>query len=146
MKLRWHTDYALRSLMYLAYVKRKVTAEEIAQAFGVSKDHLVKCLQELAKAGFVRTIAGRRGGVGLAMEPEKILVGEVVAALEGRSGLLDCIASPDVCPLEPGCRLRRVLINAEQAFFEALGSVSIASIVAGKSGGMNNLAIAPPQT
>lgn len=140
MKLRWHTDYALRSLMYLAFVKRKAKVEEIAAAFQVSKDHLVKCVQELARAGMVRTLSGRSGGVELAMDPETIMVGDVVAALEGKGGVLDCVSSPEVCPLEPGCRLRKKLIAAEQAFFAVLADVSIASVVFGaKHGGMHNL-------
>lgn len=141
MQLRLHTDYALRALMYLAYVERRATAEEIARAYGISKDHLVKVLQELARHGWVRTTAGRHGGVSLVEPASRINVAEVVEAMEGRPGLLECIPNPTVCPVEPGCRLRALLIDAEQAFYESLATATVADMLPrrGTQGGLRNL-------
>ena len=135
MKLRLQTDYALRSLIFLGFAKRKATAEEIASLFNISKDHLVKIIQQLAKAGYVNTMPGRSGGVILARDPADIMVKEVVELVEGRARVLECLDDPSVCPLEPGCRLRTLLIKAEAAFYETLGDVSIADLCVDKQPG-----------
>lgn len=143
MKLRLQTDYALRILMYLGFTGRKATAEEIADAFDVSKDHLVKVIQQLVRDGYVQTLAGRSGGVQLARSPVEITVREVVERFEGRTGVLDCVGQPSVCPLEPGCQLRRLLIRAEAAFYDSLAQVKIADLCHRRQkGGLSNLQLA----
>ena len=142
MKLRLQTDYSLRALIYLGESGRKANAEEIATAFDISKDHLVKVLQQLANFGFVRTYPGRGGGVALSKDPREISVKEVVEAMEGRVRVLECIQDPSSCPMEPGCHLRKLLMNAEEAFYEALGPTTIADLYRGRrKGGLVNLTI-----
>jgi Rrf2 family nitric oxide-sensitive transcriptional repressor len=146
MKLRLQTDFALRVLLYLSFVERKVTVDEIAKAFGISRDHLVKVVQQLATHGYVQTHPGRGGGITLARAPSSVTVKEVVECLEGRHGVLDCVESPEVCPMEPGCRLRKLLMKAEAAFYETLGTQTLSELT-GKSprtGGIHNLAIVSP--
>ena len=140
MKLRLQTDYALRALIFLGYVDRKSTAEEIAATFDVSKDHLVKVIQQLSRLGYVRALPGRGGGVVLTQDAAEILVGDVIKAMEGAVGILGCVNDSKFCPMEPGCRLRRVLMSAEAAFYDELGTVSIADLYRGrKKGGIINL-------
>ncbi len=140
MKLRLQTDYALRTLIVLGYSKRKMTANEIAEAFVISKDHLVKVIQQLSRLGFVRALPGRGGGVVLAKDATDILVCDVIQAIEGAAGILACVNDKDFCPMEPGCRLRRVLMDAEAAFYESIGSVSVADLYRGRQkGGIVNL-------
>ena len=142
MKLRLQTDYALRTLILLGHENRKMTATEIADSFLISKDHLVKVIQQLSRLGYVRTISGRHGGVTLTRDSSEILVREVIKAVEGASGVLQCVHDPSFCPMEPGCRLRRVLMEAELAFYDALGSVSVADLFRGRNkGGIVNLNI-----
>ena len=140
MKLRLQTDYGLRALMFLGFVRRKSRADEIADSFGISKDHLVKVIQLLTRAGFVRTSSGRHGGVALAKDPDEILIRDVIEALEGRNGVLDCVPDPEICPLEPGCKLRRLLMQAEDAFYDSLSNTTIADLCQrGQRGGLANL-------
>ena len=142
MKIRLQTDYALRTLMYLGFVNRRASAEEIATVFNVSKDHLIKVVQQLARAGFVRTSAGRNGGVELARDPATLVVKDVVEEMEGRTGVIDCITQMDICPLEPGCKLRKLLMKAEDAFYESLGTATISDLCKrGQRGGLTNLEI-----
>ena len=140
MKLRLQTDYALRTLILLGNEDRKMTATEIADAFLISKDHLVKVIQQLARFGYVRALPGRNGGVLLARKPAEILIREVIEAMEGANGILACVNDPSFCPMEPGCQLRRVLMTAESAFYESLGTVTITDLYRGrKKGGIVNL-------
>lgn len=142
MKLRIQTDYALRTLILLGSEKRKMTAAEIADAFVISKDHLIKVIQQLSRLGYVRAIPGRHGGVLLVRDAAEISLRAVVEEMEGSAGVLACTSDPSFCPMEPGCRLRRVLMKAESAFYETLESVSIADLFSGRSkGGIVNLEI-----
>lgn len=142
MKLRLQTDYALRTLILLGHENRKMTATEIADSFLISKDHLVKVIQQLSRLGYVRAIPGRHGGVVLTQDSSQITVREVIEAMEGASGVLACVHDPSFCPMEPGCQLRRVLMKAELAFYDALESVSVADLFRGRNkGGIVNLDI-----
>ena len=85
MKLRLQTDYALRTLILLGHAKRKMTAKEIADTFLISRDHLVKVIQQLSRLGYVRALPGRSGGVVLTRDASDILVRDVIEAMEGLS-------------------------------------------------------------
>jgi Rrf2 family nitric oxide-sensitive transcriptional repressor len=149
MKLKLKTDYALRVLLFLAHRQTAlapddvppVPVDDVAGAFGISRDHVVKVVQSLVRSGWVETRAGRGGGLVLAADPATITVAEVVAAFEERSGVLECVERPAVCVLEPGCRLRRLLIGAEEAFYRALAGQTIADLadIKGRKGGLRNL-------
>ena len=143
MRLTLHTDYALRTLLYLAHTGRPAPVDAIAGAYSISREHLVKVVQTLTRAGYVRTRAGRGGGVSLARDASKIKVADVVADVEGRQQVLDCVLQPRTCVLEPGCGLRRLLMQAEDAFYEVLASATIAELARPKSrtGGLHNLAL-----
>jgi len=129
MQLKLHTDYGLRVLILLAHAKRPATTDEMAEALDVSRNHLLKVVRTLAGRGWVSTSRGRSGGVALAVDPDAIDVADVVGALEGREGVLACVAQPEVCVLEPGCRLRRKLMAAEDAFYAVLAGTTIADLV-----------------
>jgi Rrf2 family nitric oxide-sensitive transcriptional repressor len=162
MQLTLKTDYALRVLLYLALHQARhrarhealrdagprrdadaepVSTEAVAEAFRISKDHVVKVVQALARHGWVATRPGRGGGIVLAVDPATLSVDTVVAAFEPRRGVLECIERPAVCVLEPGCDLRRLLIQAEQAFHDVLAGRTVADLVARRPrrGGIHNL-------
>ena len=143
MRLTLHTDYALRTLLYLAHTQKPAPVDAIAGAYAISREHLVKVVQTLTRLGYVSTRAGRGGGVSLARDPGEITVSQVVADVEGRQQVLECVLRPKVCPLEPGCGLRRLLMQAEDAFYAALEGTTIADLAHPKSrrGGIHNLAL-----
>ncbi|VXC09164.1 hypothetical protein BURKHO8Y_190027 [Burkholderia sp. 8Y] len=67
MRLTDYTDYALRVLLYLSVRPARLsTIREISDAYGISKNHLMKIVQQLGERGWVETVRGRRGGLRLA--------------------------------------------------------------------------------
>lgn len=91
MRLTSFTDYGLRMLMRLAGAPdRSFTTDEIATEFGISRNHLTKVVQDLARAGYIKTRRGAGGGVQLAMSPHSITLGDVVCLLEDRFALVEC--------------------------------------------------------
>ena len=68
MKLSLHTDYALRFLMFLVSRPGRTTIAEVAEFYGISKDHLAKVTQQMVRLGYVRSIRGINGGIELIRE------------------------------------------------------------------------------
>ncbi len=60
MRLTLHTDYALRVLIYVAVADGKlITINQIAKSFDISKQHLMKVVNDLSLKGYLDTVRGR---------------------------------------------------------------------------------------
>ncbi|MEX0939518.1 MAG: Rrf2 family transcriptional regulator [Pirellulales bacterium] len=129
MRLSLHTDYALRTLMYLACAAERSTAAEVAAFYGISAHHVSKVVHRLVKLRLVRSIRGLGGGIELGRSPGEINVGAVIEAFEGSMHLLDCVDTENVCRIQPFCKLRSVLAEAEQVQRTYLYSVSLQDVV-----------------
>jgi len=129
MRLALHTDFALRTLMYLASRGGRASVGEVAEFFGISRDHLAKVAQRLVRERFVRSQRGVGGGLELARAADQISVGEVIERMEGSLHLLDCVVMENVCRIQPGCRLRSALAEAERLQTEYLRGIRLSDVV-----------------
>ncbi len=132
MRLTVYTDYALRLLMYLAVKDDGLaTIAEVAESYGISKNHLVKVTHQLGVAGYVGTVRGRSGGLRLAKPPERIGLGEIVSRTEPDMALVPGFKPVDApCTIRSCCVLRRALDKARLAFIEVLDSYTLRDLVA----------------
>lgn len=130
MNLTQYTDFSLRTLMFLATVDRSSTIGEIAETFGISRNHLVKVVHHLAREGFIASSRGKSGGIALARSSRHIRIGDVVRAMEPRFRLAECF-EPETnrCPITPVCRLAGVLKEAERAFLAVLDQYTLYDVV-----------------
>ncbi|MGD9648889.1 MAG: Rrf2 family transcriptional regulator [Pirellulales bacterium] len=131
MQLNTQTDYALRTLMYLAARGGRATVAQIAGLYGISSHHVAKVVNQLGRAGYVRNIRGIGGGIELARQPAEIRIGQVVEHFEGSLHLLACVDTPNVCSIESFCKLKRVLAEAERVQLDYLNSVTLADVAPG---------------
>jgi len=131
MRLTDYTDYALRTLIHLGMHRdRLVTIQEIADAYGISKNHLMKVVNQLGNAGWVETIRGRSGGLRLGKEPDKIVIGKVVRDTEPDFSMVECFdRERNSCALAPACELKNVLKRATLAYLAVLDEVTLADIL-----------------
>ncbi|MDE3009502.1 MAG: Rrf2 family transcriptional regulator [Pseudomonadota bacterium] len=131
MRLTSFTDYSLRVLIYLATQPgRRATIAEVTEAFAVSENHLTKVVHFLGKEGWLATVRGKGGGMGLALPAPEIVVGHVVRATEGASLPAECFGDePDNCCIARICRLRSVLDEATTAFYAVLDRYTLADLV-----------------
>ena len=130
MKLTLHTDYALRMLIYLAANGgRPARVANVAESYGISRNHLLKVALRLGKLGYVATLRGRSGGITLARSPEAINLGEVVRQMEADFALVDCMGSGSgVCAISPACKLKGIVKKALDAFLSIFDEYTLADI------------------
>ncbi|AOG01859.1 Rrf2 family protein [Blastomonas sp. RAC04] len=125
-----HADYALRTLMYLAVHDGHRSIGEIAQAYGISKNHLMKVAQRLVAEGFLEAVRGRSGGLRLAQAATQINVGQVARKMEETGSFVECFdPATNSCVITPACRLRHALAGALEAFFRHLDRYSLGDLV-----------------
>lgn len=130
MRLSVQTDYALRTLMFLAVKDGHHSIAEIAQAYGISKNHLMKVAQRLAAEGFVEGVRGRSGGLKLARPANALNVGSIMRIMEDTGTFVECFdAATNSCVVTPACGLRHALAGALEAFARHLDQFTIADLV-----------------
>lgn len=128
MRLTMHTDFALRTLMYLATMRDRATATQVARLYGVSAHHMAKVVNRLVRLGYVRAVRGIGGGIELARRPSDIRLGDVIEALEGNLHLLECVETDNVCAIESFCKLKNVLGEAEQVQLDYLNNFTLVDV------------------
>ncbi len=134
MHLTTFSDYSMRVLMYLALQQeQRVTIADIAQCYQISDNHLTKVVHFLARAGYVRTIRGKGGGLKLNRSVEAINLGEVLRRTEGDEGLLPCVNGEGDCCLIPVCRLTGILRESQQAMYQVLDKYTLADLLVDKA-------------
>lgn len=132
MQLTRYTDNALRVLMFLALKSNRLsTIPEISKKFSVSKNHLMKIVNELVNRGYITSIQGRGGGIKLALSPDEITVGMIVRDMESTLDLIDCETKP--CPIISACKLKDAVNDATEGFLLILDKYTIAQLIKPKS-------------
>ncbi len=126
MQLTYHTDYALRMLIYLVSKPgQTVSTREVAEHYGISLHHLIKVAKSLTQGGYLEATRGIGGGVALAAHTKNTSVGEIVRYTEN-TDLVECFdPKTNTCPIIRGCHLKPILYQARQAFFDVLDAFTV---------------------
>lgn len=131
MHITRYTDYSLRVLMYLGLKNEKLsTIGEIAVHYGISKNHLMKVVQELSNKGYVVATRGKNGGLKLNGEPGKINIGALVRDTEQHFELVECFSESNSCIIAPVCRLKQLFSEALDGFIRVLDHYTLADLLA----------------
>jgi Rrf2 family transcriptional regulator, nitric oxide-sensitive transcriptional repressor len=130
LQLTLHADYSLRVLLYLAEnPNRTIATQEISEAYGISRNHLVRVVQTLHSHGFLQVTAGRNGGARLARPAAEINLGQVVRKAEPSFRVVECFDPvANTCPIVAACKLKGVLGQALQSFFKVLDGYTLADL------------------
>jgi Rrf2 family nitric oxide-sensitive transcriptional repressor len=131
VQLTYYTDYSLRVLIYLAVQRnRMANISEIAERYGISRNHLVKVVHSLARAGFIKSYRGKGGGIELARDPARINIGDVVRYTEGPPKPVECFdLERNRCVISSACGLAEVIAEACDNFFATLGRYTLADVL-----------------
>jgi len=126
MKLTRYTDYALRVIIYLGTRDDGLSSiAEISALYDISRNNLMKVVQDLAHLGYVEAIRGRSGGIRLGRRAEEINLGMLIRHTEKAVTLVDCTQ----CIIAPACGLPSVLNEACRAFFAVLDKYTLADLL-----------------
>ena len=132
MRLTAYTNYALRTLMFCAlHPGQTVRVEDVSQAYGISRAHLLKAARQLGQLGYLENTRGRSGGIRLGRPPESIVIGEVVRHTEEQDAFVECFnPGTNTCPLIGLCKVSLLFRTAISAFFTELDKVTLADMIA----------------
>ncbi|MCW8386407.1 Rrf2 family transcriptional regulator [Fluoribacter dumoffii] len=130
MQLTQFTDYSLRALIYIAIRRTTCTIQDIACVYDISHNHLIKIIHNLSKLGIIKTIRGKNGGIMMAKNPAEINLKTLVTKLEPHFDLVPCFNKEKAnCCIAPTCKLRKILLDAQEAFFSVLEQFSLEDII-----------------
>ena len=125
-------EYALRAAVWLGRDPNQTeSADHLAERTQVPRRYLHKVLQDLVRAGLVRSQPGPGGGYALARRPEKITILDVVTAVAPLERIRSCpLGLPSHTSL---CPLHKELDRVYAASEKALARVTLAKLLRSSS-------------
>lgn len=135
MHISKKTDYALRALFTLVehYEGTPIPIRELARRNDIPKRFLEQIMLALKAQGWVKSLAGIRGGYVLAKNPSKITMGEVVRHFDGILAPIECVSFSGYkrCSQEPVCRFRRVFLDIRNYVTAVMDRSTLAEVAKG---------------
>ncbi len=107
MLLSKSCEYGMRATLYVSsrdhdeYVPIRVISADL----GISAHFLTKILQQLTRAGIMKSFKGPRGGVALARSASDISLMEIVEAIDGPELFSECMLGLPGCGERKPCPL-----------------------------------------
>ena len=146
MRLTSFTDFGLRMLMRMAGdPSRAFSSAELAADLGLSRNHLAKIIQHLARAGLIDTRRGGGGGAMLARPAAEIRLGQIIRLLEEGQPLVECFDTErNRCVITPACKMKGMIAEASRAFYDVLGKYTIAEVCAKPEALLRHLGLSAP--
>ncbi|MBT3979932.1 MAG: Rrf2 family transcriptional regulator [Bacteriovoracaceae bacterium] len=135
MRLSQFSDYSIRTLLYLgSNTDRLSTVKEISEAYGISRNHLVKVVHNLSQMGVIETFKGSNGGIRLAADAENLKLGALLKKLEqDESAFVECFSDEGKCVINNVCKLKGILKHSYNLFFKDLDRYTLKDITCKKS-------------
>jgi Rrf2 family nitric oxide-sensitive transcriptional repressor len=134
MKLTRFTDYSLRVLIYLGIRNDgRVTIREISDAYGISRNHLMKVVSLLTRMGYLDARRGPGGGIALARAPGEIVIANVIRDMEDDLNLVECFCEGGHCVIKPMCQLKVALKQALEAYLHTLDRFTLLDLIRPRS-------------
>ncbi|MFA6583668.1 MAG: Rrf2 family transcriptional regulator [Elusimicrobiaceae bacterium] len=109
--------------------ERSFRIDEIAGRLDISRAHLSKVMQRLAKDGLVKSQRGPNGGFSLAGKPQNVRLHDIYVSIDGEPEFSGCLLGKRRCS-KGNCLLGNFLSDSAKNFMEFLQTpLSIAAQV-----------------
>jgi len=131
MRLTRAGEYGVRCILFLSSkgVGVLCTRRQVAAAMDIPGQFLGKIAQQLARAGYIEIVQGAKGGLKLAVAPEKLTLLDVVETVIGEIFLNDCLLRPEACSRSNSCAAHRVWYKARNQLRETLREATFANLL-----------------
>jgi Rrf2 family protein len=131
MKLSTRARYGTHLMIDLArrYGEGPVFLKDIANRQEISEKYLGHIIMPLKKAGLIISTRGAHGGYSLSRKPARISLLQVVEAVEGSLGLVDCVENPGICSKSHTCVSRELWEEISGNLRQTLEKVSLKDLV-----------------
>jgi Rrf2 family nitric oxide-sensitive transcriptional repressor len=105
---------------------------EIAEHYGISRNHLVKVVHRLSQLEYITSSKGKGGGIRLAENSAKLKIGDLVQSLEPHMHMVECFdKETNTCKIINSCKLKHYLFEARQSFVDTLNNYTLADAASG---------------
>lgn len=129
MRLNRKTDYCLRVLIYLQLNPGKSRIQDIADSYGISKNHLSVAVNKLSELNLILSTQGPKGGIEFNPTAAETNIADVITKIEAFD-IVDCFeVEGKSCSLNPRCKLKKMLSNATDSFISELKTYKIKDLI-----------------
>ena len=127
MKISTKGRYGLRVMTDLAVNGKDgcVSLKDIAEREHLSEKYLEQIVNQLSKAGLVKSLRGAKGGYHLTREPEKITVEEILRATEGSLAPVACAEDNGRCVNYGDCVTSFIWTEIYKATIAVVSSITL---------------------
>jgi len=123
-----NTNYAIRSLIYIAGTQKMITVAELVRFLRIPKALLRKIMQILSKRNILKSSRGKNGGFLLNRKPDEISVMDIAKIFQGDIEPVNCVFKDDTCSNIRYCLLKNKGKKIEKDIAHWLKSISISSL------------------
>ena len=134
LRLTKKVEYALIALRHIAGKENGEVSKtkEIAQRYHIPQELLAKILQQLNRAGIIRSVQGPRGGYVMARPLSEVSLARLIETVEGDYNFVECASGEkDDCLLFEDCVIRSPLLRINQEIRRFLNTVTVKQVVNG---------------
>lgn len=130
--IRRKTDYAMRSLIYMARfpIGKKLSIKIIAKKQRLPVTFLRKIFQKLSQRKIVNSSPGPAGGFYLLKKPQQITLKEILEVVQGPISLSDCLSNSNICKHSRTCKMKFGLSNIQYKLISLLDKYTLKDFIA----------------
>lgn len=131
MQLNITTDYAIRTVLYLATKGNTVSTTEIANNMEIPRPTVTKIISKLKSKGFVTVSNGTMGGAHLCVDAEKISLYDILTLMEDGIKLNRCLENDGYCSRNGvgTCHVHDYYVSLQECFEKNLKEITIAKLL-----------------
>ena len=133
MKISYKGDYAIKSLLFLAYkyeedkgAAKYFQIHEISASQDIPLKFLEQIMLILKNAGYLKSLRGKNGGYSIAKKPEDIKLGEILRLIDGPISPIACVSrsNHNSCNFEERCVLQPIWAEVGSAISNIVDNIT----------------------
>lgn len=132
MQFNITTDYAIRTVLYLAIKNEISTSREISEAMGIPVYYQLKITTKLVQNGIIRRIQGVKGGFILQKAATDITLYDIINAMEITMRINRCLEDDQYCSrfATKNCPVRLFYVTMQRNIEYMLKGITVAALLA----------------